>query len=94
VEKAPGNALVLDCATTQLVLVTPETTLHEAILKLLHHDIGRLPVVAPENSRKLVGYLSRSAILSAQGRVFHEESQVPGWTLRRRRTGSPKNLIA
>lgn len=88
VEKAADNAVVLDCATTQLVLVTPENTLHEAILKLLRHDIGRLPVVAPDNSRKLVGYLSRSAILSARSRVYHEETQAPGWTLRGRRRGA------
>jgi CIC family chloride channel protein len=76
---APPEARVLDCAATRLICVTPEETLHDALEKLLRHDIGRLPVVSPTDPKKLVGYLSRRAILSAHHRVFHEEARSPGW---------------
>jgi len=79
IETAPAEARVLDCAATKLICVTPDDTVHEALEKLLRHDIGRLPVVAPGNSKKLVGYLSRRAILSAHHRDFHEEARSPGW---------------
>jgi H+/Cl- antiporter ClcA len=79
-ETAGPNAVVLDYATTKLVVARPEETLHEAITRLLQNDVGRLPVVACENPKNLVGYLSRSAILSARWKVINEETSGPAWT--------------
>ena len=50
-----------------------DETLHDAIARLLRHDIGRLPVVSRENPRQIVGYLGRADILAARHRYHHEE---------------------
>jgi H+/Cl- antiporter ClcA/predicted transcriptional regulator len=79
IEIAPPEAVILDYATTSLVLAYPGDTLHEAIQKLLRHDIGRLPIVSTDDPKKLVGYLSRSDILSARWKLVSEESTVSRW---------------
>lgn len=91
IETAPPNAVVLDYATTKLVCVGPDATLHEAIQKLLLHDIGRLPVVASDHPTHLLGYLSRSAILSARRKVLNEEAAEPSsWRLPRQMSKRPQ----
>ncbi len=71
-------ATVLDCATKRLVVGYPGETLHDAIHKLLVHDVGRLPVVDPDDPSRLLGFLSRSAILSARWKAIKEESHGSG----------------
>jgi hypothetical protein len=41
---------------------------------MLQADVGRLPVVEPDNPQRVVGYLGRAAILSARMRVHEEEN--------------------
>ena len=61
-------------------------TLHEALDKMLHNDIGRLPVVSREEGNRLVGYLGRARLLEGRMRRLEEESvREPGWIARRRR---------
>jgi CBS domain-containing protein len=64
---------VLDAGKTDLVVTYPDELLHDALEKMLKHDVGRLPVVEPGIPRKIVGYLGRSSILSARRRHHHEE---------------------
>jgi len=79
-EAAPPSATVLDCATKRLIVGHPRETLHDAIHKLLVHDVGRLPVVDPDEPSRLLGFLSRGAILSARWKAIEEEtSGVGGW---------------
>ena len=78
VETAPRDAVVAGQASSNLIVTYPDEMLHEAIYKLLHHDIGRLPVVSRNNSRELLGYLSRSSILSARWKVLKEETKEAG----------------
>lgn len=79
-ECMPPSATVLDCATRRLVVGYPGETLHEAIHKLLVHDVGRLPVVDPGEPSRLIGFLSRSAILSARWKAIEEEAPgAGGW---------------
>jgi predicted transcriptional regulator len=73
-EASAASATVLDCATKRLILTFPRETLHDAIHKLLAHDVGRLPVVDPEDPSRLLGFLSRSAILSARWKAIEEET--------------------
>ncbi len=68
---------VEEAGTIGLVVAYPDETLHDAIARMLRHDIGRLPVVERENERKAVGYLGRSSILSARER-YHREEEVRG----------------
>ena len=74
---------VLEAGQTKLVVTHPDETLHDAIAKLLRHDIGRLPVVEHSAPRKVIGYLGRAGILAARQRYHHEEDvRERGATLR------------
>jgi H+/Cl- antiporter ClcA/CBS domain-containing protein len=64
---------VLEAGSTELVVTYPEETLHDAIAKLLRHNIGRLPVVQHSEPSKAVGYLGRAGILAARERYHTEE---------------------
>lgn len=80
-ETTDGETLsVLQAGTQTLVLTYPDEMLHEALHKLLTHDIGRLLVVNRHAPQQLVGYLSRGAILRARHSKLHEEQvREPGW---------------
>jgi CIC family chloride channel protein len=80
-EAAPeGGATVLEAGSDDLVVAFPEETVHDALLRLLAHDVGRLPVVDRADPRKLVGYLSRASILEARlPRLAEEGVRQPGW---------------
>jgi H+/Cl- antiporter ClcA len=80
-ESAISTATVLDCATKRLFVTHPKDTLHDAIHKLLVNDVGRLPVVDPAEPSRLVGWLSRRAILSARWKVLDEERPGEGMRL-------------
>jgi CBS domain-containing protein len=74
-DDSENHETVLDAATTELVVTYPDEPLHDAIGKMLHHDIGRLPVVSRENPAQLVGYLGRGDILAARWRHHQEENE-------------------
>jgi CBS domain-containing protein len=48
---------------------------------MLHHDVGRLPVVARADSRSVVGFLTRSDLIRAH-RERHRLSSQPEQTIR------------
>jgi chloride channel protein, CIC family len=80
-----GAMTVQEAGRTKLVVTYPDELVSEAAAKLLHFDVGRLPVVNRANERQVVGYLGRSAILAARLLRFHDEHvQEPGWLLRRK----------
>jgi chloride channel protein, CIC family len=64
---------VAEAGSRRLIVVYPDETLHDAIARMLRHDIGRLPVVERENEKKALGYLGRSNILAARQRYHREE---------------------
>jgi chloride channel protein, CIC family len=64
---------VAEAGSKNLIVASPDETLHDAMARMLRHDIGRLPVVERENERKVVGYLGRSSILNARQRYHREE---------------------
>lgn len=71
---------VIRFGNADLIVTFPDESLHTAIEKILLHQIGRLPVVSRDDPKQLVGYLSRSAILSARWKLINEEShREPGW---------------
>lgn len=80
---ASAATTVLDAASRNLIVTYPTDTLHDAIHKLLLHGIGRLPVVDPADQTHLLGYLSRSAILSARWKLHQDEDCAGGlWPIR------------
>jgi len=71
---------VVEGGTRPPIVTTPDELVHDAVIKMLHHGIGRLPVVDPGEPTSLVGYLGRSATLEARLRRLQEERErEPGW---------------
>jgi H+/Cl- antiporter ClcA/predicted transcriptional regulator len=68
-------ATVREAGTGQLVVAYPEETLREALVKMVRHNIGRLPVVERADPGRAVGYLGRAEILCAETLDVRE----PGW---------------
>ncbi len=57
---------VRDVMNKQPITVTPDTSVHDALLKMLRCDVGRLPVV---EDGKLVGILTRTDVVKAYERA-------------------------
>ena len=92
---APGmtHSPCWTAGSTDLVVTYPEETLHDAIAKLLRHDIGRLPVVEQSEPTTVVGYLGRAGILAARER-YHQEEDIRQRGTSIRRTGQTALTIA
>jgi CIC family chloride channel protein len=56
---------VRDLVRKAPVVVFEESSLREAADLMLHHDVGRLPVVSRAEPRKVVGFLTRSDLIRA-----------------------------
>lgn len=69
------HTTALEAGCTELVTITPDATLHDAISLMLKRDIGRLPVVDPTDASRIVGYLGRADILAARLRRQEEEEK-------------------
>ena len=80
-ERDPAGRLsALDAGRPDPQVCHPDETLHEAVGRMLHHGCGRLPVVARDNPKKIMGYLGRTAVLEARRQRFQEEGVAePGW---------------
>ena len=68
-----GNLSVLEAGKTDVVVTYQDELLHDAIAKMLKHNIGRLPVVKRDEPGRAVGYLGRGDILKARMRLHEEE---------------------
>jgi chloride channel protein, CIC family len=68
-----ASTTLREAGRATLVVTHPDETLHDAIDKMLRHDIGRLPVVDRANPAYAVGYLGRADILAARARRQAEE---------------------
>ena len=75
---------VAQAGSTDLTVAFSDEPLHAALTKMLHRNVGRLPVVERKNPARVVGYLGRAAILSARMRL-HEEEHI-------RQKGNPEML--
>jgi len=79
-DKTPDGRTVLEAGTQHLIVTYPDEILHEAVTRMVHHDIGRLPVVRRKDPRQLVGYLGRASIMTARLRRHEEEhNREAGW---------------
>jgi chloride channel protein, CIC family len=81
-DKDPVGAMsVLEASTRDLIVTYPDEVLHEASVKMLRNNIGRLPVVDRADPHKVVGYLGRPGIMAARlSRMEDEHVREPGWT--------------
>jgi CIC family chloride channel protein len=53
-----------------LVTVTPDNTLQDVLVRFHVRDLGHLPVVDPDNPKKLVGIVSRLHVIRAYNRAL------------------------
>jgi CBS domain-containing protein len=96
-EKDPSGAMsVLDAGSRNVVVTYTDEALHDASEKMLRYNVGRLPVVDRDDSRKVLGYLGRPGIMAARLRRLHEEYvREPGWFRGfRRNSGQDHNVEA
>lgn len=70
---AVGDTTVLDAGSRDPIVAYPDELLHEALIKMLRNNIGRLPVVSRQNSQHLIGYLGRANLMAARARQLEEE---------------------
>jgi len=61
---------VKDIKTSPVFTIYPDDTLEEAMEKMRFHNIERLPVVDPNNPKKLVGFLSQRDIWAAYNKAL------------------------
>jgi chloride channel protein, CIC family len=72
--KSVASMTVGEAGKSNPIVTFTDELLHDAINKMLKHDIGRLPVVDRKDLRKIVGYLGRANIMAARSRNMEEES--------------------
>lgn len=73
-QSSSAETTVIEAGSTNLVVTFPDEPLHNALAKMLHRGVGRLPVVERSDPSKIIGYLGRAAILSARNKIHEEES--------------------
>ena len=62
------------------IVAYPDELVHDAMHRMLQHNIGRLPVVSRENPQQMVGYFNRASLLGAWTRQMEEERiREHGW---------------
>lgn len=89
--EAAALRTVGEVCTREMLTALPDETLNVALRRMSARDIGRLPVVAPDNPRQLLGVLRRSDVVRA-----YEAALVRRTELRHRaqqvRLGALSNL--
>jgi CIC family chloride channel protein len=83
-----GTMTVLEAGSHEPIVAYPDELVHDAMHRMLQHNIGRLPVVSRENPQHMVGYFNRASLLGAWTRQMEEEGiREHGW-IRKWRTSS------
>jgi CIC family chloride channel protein len=78
-----GRTTVLEAGTSELIVAYPDEFVHDALHRMVSHNIGRLPVVSRDDPRQMAGYFDRSSLLNAWTRQIEEEGvQEHGWFAR------------
>lgn len=68
-----SSLTVAEAGSRTLVVTYPDEPLADALNRMLTQNIGRMPVVERSCPDRAIGYLGRSAILSARLRLHEEE---------------------
>ncbi len=77
IEAGLNDKTVLEAGSRELVLAFQSEPLYEAVVRMLHHDVGRLPVVKRDDIHKIVGYLGRTQVISARLKKLAEDGIIP-----------------
>jgi CBS domain-containing protein len=87
-----GSMTVLEAGSRPPVIGYADELAHDAMVRMLQHDIGRLPIVSRENPQQMVGYFNRASLLGAWTRRMEEEGiREHGWIRKWRNSGRPTN---
>src|SRR6476646_8230565 len=79
------NEITVSAAGSHNVIVSyADELLYEAVSKMVHNNIGRLPVVSRRDPRRIVGYIGRSNLMAGRLRHFEDEYVRERRFLRRR----------
>jgi H+/Cl- antiporter ClcA/CBS domain-containing protein len=81
IERSGGRETPLIAAGNRaLVVAHPDESVSDCVARMLSHGVGRLPVVSRDDPGRLVGYLSRTNLLSARLAFVRQESvRERGW---------------
>jgi CBS domain-containing protein len=77
-DKAPGAAdaiITYDLIGAAPITAFPWETCRTAAERMAQAGVGRLPVVSPDDPRKLVGMVTRSDLLKPRARHVEEEAR-------------------
>jgi CIC family chloride channel protein len=75
-DQAPGEAfIVYDLIHCDPITVFPWETCRTAAERMASAGVGRLPVVSPDDPRKVIGMITRSDLLKPRARSVEEEEQ-------------------
>jgi chloride channel protein, CIC family len=78
-----GRETVLEAGTASPIVAYSDEFVHDALHRMVSHNVGRLPVVSREDPRRMIGYFDRSNLLNAWTRQIEEEGvQEHGWFAR------------
>ena len=85
-----GSMTVLEAGSRPPIIGYPDELAHDAMVRMLQHDIGRLPIVSRENPQQMVGYFNRASLLGAWTRQMEEEGiREHGWIRKWRSSRRP-----
>jgi CIC family chloride channel protein len=78
-----GKLTVLEAGSGAPIVAYPDELVHDAVLRMLQYDVGRLPVVRREDPGEMVGYFDRASLLDSWSHQIEEESlREHGWLRR------------
>jgi CIC family chloride channel protein len=84
IESGRNEETVLEAGTNELSVAYEDESVREALTRMLTIDVGRMPVVTRNDSKKVTGYLSRGNIMSTYLKKIQEETLVEsGWVRNR-----------
>jgi CBS domain-containing protein len=69
-----GTMTVLEAGSHPAIVAYPDELAHDAMVRMLQHDIGRLPIVSRENPQQMLGYFNRASLLGAWTRQIEAQS--------------------
>jgi CIC family chloride channel protein len=72
-EGGSPDLTVDDIATKSVVVAYPDEYIHDVFVKLGTQDVGRIPVVARDNPKRLLGVLRRHDVLIAYSRAIRHQ---------------------
>lgn len=72
VKQGELDKTISEIATSNLIIAYPDESLNTVLQRLATKDIGRLPVVSREDSRKILGIITRSDIVKLYDKTIVE----------------------